>query len=85
MLVQKFARNPVVSYLSEISFEIYIVHYWFFNGKWQIFNWVSNKILGYTIAIALTVVFAILLHISSRFVVTIFFDRKEISYENSSN
>lgn len=78
ILIKKIAENPVIAYLSEISFEIYLVHMLFFNGKWQIFNYVQNKFYAYTIAILLSLIFAIVLHILSRHIIIKLFNPKEI-------
>ncbi len=71
--VAKIAENRTVSYLSEISFEVYIVHMWFLNGNWQISKYVPNMIISDLIVIAMTIAAAAVLHLVSRKVISAVF------------
>lgn len=68
-LILKISRNKWVSYLSDISFEIYITHFWFLMGKWQISNYINNILFSDLIVIVLTIIFAGILHSVSQKVV----------------
>ena len=64
-IIRNIAENKIVAYLSEISYEIFIVHFWFLNGTWQISKYIQNMLLSDLVVVILTVVFAGLLHFAS--------------------
>lgn len=67
----RLSENKQIAFLSEISFEIYIVHFWFLNGKWQISNYIHNVVLSDMLVVVLTVIFASILHLISQKVIYI--------------
>ena len=70
-IINRTANNKIISYLSEISYEIYIVHMWFLNGVWQVSRWVKNAVLSDIVVTILTVIFSIILHFISKRVVNL--------------
>ena len=71
MLVQTISKNNWIAYLSNISFEIYIVHFWFLEGKWQIAKYISNVIFSDFIVVIITIIFASMLHFVSQKLVSL--------------
>lgn len=69
IFITRLSENKLIAFLSEISFEIYIVHYWFLNGKWQVSNYIHNAVLSDMLVVVLTVIFASVLHLISQKVV----------------
>lgn len=69
--IRRLSENKQIAFLSEISFEIYIVHFWFLNGKWQISNYIHNVVLSDMLVVVLTVLFASILHFMSQKVIYI--------------
>lgn len=67
--ITRLSENKQIAFLSEISFEIYIVHFWFLNGKWQISNYIQNVICSDLLVVMLTVIFAVILHSISQKVI----------------
>lgn len=63
--IDSLSKNIIISFLSEISFEIYIVHFWFLNGKWQVANYISNAFVSDIIVVVLTIIFGTALHLVS--------------------
>ncbi|MDD3360201.1 MAG: acyltransferase [Hespellia sp.] len=64
---EKLTQTSVITFFSSISFEIYITHFWFLNGKWSVANYITNQpVLSDAIVCALTVLFSYLLHIVSK-------------------
>ena len=43
---QNAEPNRVINFISMISFEIYLVHHVFCFGKWSLFNYIDNPLLG---------------------------------------
>jgi peptidoglycan/LPS O-acetylase OafA/YrhL len=68
-LIDVLAKNKVIAYLSEISYEIYIVHMWFLNGRWQTAKYINNVILSDLAVVGLTVVAASVLHFVSGWII----------------
>lgn len=76
--IKCLSANKYIAFLSKISFEIYIVHFWFLEGKWQISNYIKNVIFSDFIVIILTIIFASSLHFISQKIVFIMSQRLKV-------
>jgi len=76
--MKKLSENKLIVFFSEISFEIYIVHFWFLQGKWQIANYVRNVIISDIIVVVLTIIFASGLHFISQKTVNMLNQRMKV-------
>ncbi len=65
-IVTTIGQSKWMVWLDDISFEMYLVHMWFLNGKWQVANYVDNPLIAYIIVFMLTLVFASILHAASQ-------------------
>lgn len=72
-VVHKFANNRGIAFLSAISYEIYIVHCWFLEGKWQISYYIKNPLIANGMVIMLTFIFASLLHYLAKKITSILY------------
>lgn len=68
-IMSRIGESRRIVWLSNISFEIYIVHIWFLSGKWQVANYISNPIISDVVVLGLSVIFAWLLHCISQRIV----------------
>ena len=59
-------ENKIISFISLISFEIYLVHHVFCFGEFSLFKFIGNPILGIIVIFALSLVLAYLLHLVSK-------------------
>lgn len=64
-LIKKISENKAVVFLSGITYEIYITHFWFLNGFWQVANYIKNPILADCIVVIFTLVSAYILNLIS--------------------
>ncbi len=65
-LIENIARNKIIVFLANISFEIYIVHFWFLNGKWQVSNYINNMLLADCMVLLCSVITAYILHLIAK-------------------
>ena len=61
-IMSSVGKSKWVEWLANISFEIYLVHFWFLNGKWQVANYIDSPLLTDMVVFVLSIVFAWILH-----------------------
>lgn len=54
-------NNPLINFISTISFEIYLVHHVFCFGNYSIYHIVSNPILGTIVILIVSIILATIL------------------------
>lgn len=65
MLFHSVKRNRVVSFLSTISFELYLVHHILCCGRFSIIETFGNPIANFTMLAFVSIILAYLLHVIS--------------------
>ncbi len=65
-LVDRVGTWKPVAWVAGITYEIYIVHFWFLHGKWQVQNYIPNPILADVVVVGFSVLFAALLAFVSK-------------------
>ena len=75
-LFSKAKENIIISFISSISFEIYLVHHVFCFGKFSLFEIVENPIIGIMVILSFSIVLAYFLHLISMEISTCFINKK---------
>lgn len=68
----KIGETTVLKWFANISYEVYIVHVWFLNGKWQVANYIQNIVIADIVVIVLSLIAAESLHLLSQRLITVF-------------